>query len=239
MPLSCNANWVQEKPLTRSNSLWNLWWRFSAANDQTSIHATSERGLECKCKMMITTQKRKEMVTQYFYVDSNRKKPRGRGKFTIICQFTRITWVVCSVSEQRLTVKILRRSWSRSVQRENPGRSLSASSHWRRWSIYTELFVVNEKWQGSFNYTTFMCGFVVKAVIMSAGLLGLHAGNLFIVHNCQPWMQECCTSSTSERGSGGLHVDIWWSLLGTFSLWWSWKSWTTDDSRGWCFRNMR
>jgi len=37
---------------------------------------------------------------------------------------------------------------------------------------------------------------------MSAGLLGLHAGNLFIVHNCPPWMQGRYTSSMWERESG-------------------------------------
>jgi len=33
----------------------------------------------------------------------------------------------------------------------------------------------------------FTSGYVVTVVIMGAGLLGLHAGNLVIVHNYQHW----------------------------------------------------
>ena len=85
--------------------------------------------------------------------------------------------------------------------REDPCRLPSLPSCWRRGFIYIELSMVNEKWRGSWNCTTFICGFVVIIVIMSAALSGLHARNLFIVHNCSPWMQGRCTSSISVRES--------------------------------------
>jgi len=64
----------------------------------------------------------------------------------------------------------------------------------------------------------FMRGFVVKAVIMGAGLLRLHTWNFFIVYNYPLKMQGCYTSSTGER-----EREKWrncrrrsqWSLLGT------------------------
>jgi len=37
---------------------------------------------------------------------------------------------------------------------------------------------------------------------MGDRLLGSHAENLFFIHNCLPWMQGRCTSSTWERGTG-------------------------------------
>ena len=37
------------------------------------------------------------------------------------------------------------------------------------------------------NCMIFTSGYVVTVVIMGAGLLGLHAGNLVIVHNYQHW----------------------------------------------------
>jgi len=63
--------------------------------------------------------------THDFYVKTQiGKKPQWRGKSTTIC-YIRITGIDWSVSEQRLIVETLGRSWSRSGQRENPGRLLS------------------------------------------------------------------------------------------------------------------
>jgi len=80
--------------------------------------------------------------------------------------------------------------------------SRGPSFRWRRWSFCTELLVVNGSLWCSCKCMNFLCGFVVTVVIMSAGLLGMHAGNLFIIYNRLPWMQGQYTSSICGRENG-------------------------------------
>ena len=119
-----------------------------------------------------------------FYVEIQIGKPRGGGrKFTIICGFIGIAvieWCVLSLNwvegEKDLFVR------------------------WRGRSICTEVLTVKKSWRCF--CMIFVCGFIVRTVIMDAGLLGLHAGNIFIVHHCPPRMQGRCTSSMWEIGTG-------------------------------------
>ena len=71
-------------------------------------------------------------------------------------------------------------------------------------SIYTDVLEWRQMgcWRDLCNCTIFMCGFIVTTVIIGDVQLGLHAENLFIVHNCPPWIQGHYINSKWEKRRG-------------------------------------
>ena len=170
-----------------------MWWRFSAANDQTiEPHHKRESGLECKCKTIITTQKRDE-DTWFLCGNKIGKKIMGRRK------------IHYNQPIYKNYMDCLECFWI-GVNCESIGKALMLGTE-KRFSSSGPLLVgdqVHLYWAvgGEWELTRFQwphdlhMRFVVTVVTMGAGLLVLHTENLLIVHNCPPWMQRHYTSST-------------------------------------------
>ena len=84
------------------------------------------------------------------------------------------------------------------------------TSHRRRGSICTELFMVKESWWGFSMISTYE--FVITAVIRG------HWAVRITYRNYLPWMQGCCASSTWERGLVWLQAEISVVVTGNFWL---------------------